>query len=126
MLRLFISLIVSTNLFAAVAETPTFAKATKDLQDFDVQVTHLIAAFNKVPKAPGDKDWIKKKIQHMYDVDLSSPLAYQARAGLVAAHTWRSGIDPLPDIAGKLAQLASSRRTESRSGLFLKFVYKEL
>lgn len=58
-------------LFMIVYSSLAFAnsRVEADLKKFDNQVTTMNAAFEKTSPSPKDKEWVKKKLQHMVDVD---------------------------------------------------------
>lgn len=59
-----LSLAASSIAFAA-----NFPRVDADLKAFDDVVKEKKAAFAKIPAAPEDMEWIKRKLSHMVDVD---------------------------------------------------------
>lgn len=51
------------------ARDALFSRVDSDVADFDKTVAMMQAEFAQIPSDPHDKDWVKQKLQHMFDVD---------------------------------------------------------
>lgn len=51
------------------ADPSVFDRVDKDLQVYDETTTRMKTDFSQIPADPKDIEWVKKKIQHMFDVD---------------------------------------------------------
>jgi hypothetical protein len=56
-------------LISRAALADTFAKVDADLTKYDAAIQNMKDEFGKVAGDTSDKDWVKKKLQHMVDID---------------------------------------------------------
>src|SRR5437870_356740 len=68
-------------LASTVAAAETFPKVDADLAEYDAAIEKMNDGFAKVPGDSSSKDWIKKKLQHMVDID-----QYMRKFSMSVAH----------------------------------------
>ena len=56
-------------LFSNLSLGNEVTRVDADLKEYDSHVAGMNTEFNKIPSDPSDKSWVKKKLQHMFDVD---------------------------------------------------------
>lgn len=58
-----------TVVYAQLAMASAFPKVDADLKNYDDHIAEMNATFAHVPAEPSSKEWVKAKLQHMFDVD---------------------------------------------------------
>jgi hypothetical protein len=59
----------SESLYRRLLMSRDMPKVIAALKSFDEHIAALNAAFDQIPAAPQDKDWVKAKLKHMVEVD---------------------------------------------------------
>jgi hypothetical protein len=60
--------LLATALFFGVAAASDYPRVDEDIQYVDQRITFLREGFAKHPVAINDKEWVKRKLQHMVDI----------------------------------------------------------
>lgn len=61
--------ILNLSIFLFASVSLASPRVDDDLRKYDDKIAEMERQFSAVAADPNDKDWVKKKIQHMYDMD---------------------------------------------------------
>jgi hypothetical protein len=61
--------VFAISLWFGVAAAANYPRVDEDIQSVDQRMAFLRQGFAKRPVAPKDKEWVKRKLQHMVDLD---------------------------------------------------------